>query len=344
VLKAQLHSRTPRNLVILLLLLTSLLAPPAASAANLQFVVHQSDQFALAGHTYSAAKMTADGVLYLYSRDPLVVLKKPANEPPAVISLSGLPNLAPYQLLNDFAVDAQGALYVPALWKDASRVLHSGVFVLDPDGRYQRTVEFAVPVETRHIAVDETGNLFVLGIDGRYYRGKTTDDSLLHKFNSTGAHVRAFSPAVMPLASGEVFQRAKRDIDKGLLVFGPDGLLYSVMAESGALRIFDSDGTLVKETRLIQPEARDQWIWHFVPLPGNRYLVHWVHSDISGSVMTNRPYLALHNGSGEVIAGPARQPWSRSYPIAADRDANCYFLHDLGEGTQELVTTTVSVR
>lgn len=256
------------------------LLPPPARAASLEISVNQSQQFSLHDHTFAVAKMTPDGVLYLYSSDPLTIVRRAPSGPLSPIFPSGLPVAALGQsLLDDFAVDSLGQFYMPAVWKDASRGFHSGVLVLDADGRYQRTVDFTAPINLPHIAVDKSGNIFALGIDARYYRGLTTDTSVLHRYTPFGVQSKAFSPQAVSMGGpGDAGARAKHDIDRGILfIYG--GQLYSVLTESRVLRVFDLEGEPVRQVTFSPPGSGGDYIWHLVPLAGGTYLIHWVHSE-----------------------------------------------------------------
>jgi hypothetical protein len=252
---------------------------------------------------------------------------------------------APSQsVLDDLAVDSQGQLYIPVSWKDSSRAFHSGVYLLDADGRYQRTVEFTVPAEVRRIIVDNSGNLFALGVDARYYKGLTTDTSVLHKYTPFGVQGRAFSPQAIPMgSSGERNTQAKHDIDRGLLFIG-GGTLYSVLTESRVLRVFDLEGGLLKQVTFSPPGSGTDRIWHLAPLADGTYLIHWVHSEAAGSTVTNTPYLSVHDGSGKALSAPASAPWSRSFLVSSDPSGNCYFLHQLEGDAAELISTTVRLK
>ena len=280
-----------------------------------------------------------------FIRESLTILRKAPSATSSLISPSALPATALSQsVLDDFAVDSQGQFYIPLIWKDSSRAVHSGVFVLDVDGRYQRTVEFTVPAELRRIAVDGSGNLFALGVDARYYKGLTMDTSVLHKYNPFGVLGTAFSPQSIPMGgSGELDLRAKHDIDRGLL-FIDGGLLYSILTESRVLRVFDLEGALVRQVSFSPPMSRPDRIWHLALLADGTYLVHWVHSDAAGYTVNNTPYLSVHDGSGKALSPPTRAPWSKSFPVSSDPSGNCYFLHQLEGDAAELVSTTVRLK
>jgi hypothetical protein len=334
---------TLQSLLALLALAPAWPALPA-TAANLQITVNDSQRVALQGHTFAVAKMTPDGALYLYSSDPPMVLRKAPSQPITPIFPSSLPTAMPGQsFLDDFEVDSRGQLYIPVIWNDPLRTFHSAVFVLDSSGRYQRTVEFAPAAEARHIAIDPDGNWFVLGVDARYYRGLTRDTSVLHKYTSLGAVSKAFSPQTIPMGGAdEPNMQAKADINRGLL-FIHGGLLYSVLTESRMMRVFDLAGNLVKQVTFSPPGSTDR-IWHFVPLPNDTYLIHWVHSEVAGSTVTNTPYLSVHDGSGQALTAPVEAPWSRSFPLSSDGSGNCYFLHQLDGDTVELISTAVRLK
>ena len=276
--------RSLRSLLVLLAMALGLL-PLRVRAASLEVSINGSQQFALYGQTFAVAKMSREGVLYLYSRDPLTILRKAPSATSSLISPSALPATALSQsVLDDFAVDSQGQFYIPLIWKDSSRAVHSGVFVLDVDGRYQRTVEFTVPAELRRIAVDGSGNLFALGVDARYYKGLTMDTSVLHKYNPFGVLGTAFSPQSIPMGgSGELDLRAKHDIDRGLL-FIDGGLLYSILTESRVLRVFDLEGALVRQVSFSPPMSNTDRIWHlallgrwYISCPLGAFRCRWIH-------------------------------------------------------------------
>ncbi len=289
--------------------------------------------------------MTPAGMLYLYSAQPLAFFEKGPGSPLRRIRATGTPALTPGQvLLDDFAVDSQGTFYIPSVWRDASRAFRSGVLVFNAEGRYQRTIVFSTPVEVRHIAVDQGGDIFTLGIDSRYYRGQTTDTSVLRRFTALGDPVAAFAPqAAQPGGGGGIAAQAKRDIDRGILLMYR-GMVYNVLTSSATVRTYDGGGHLGHEIVFRAPAGSNDRIWHFVPLPGGMYLIHWIHPEAAGDTVRNSPYLCVHDGSGRALAEPARQPWSQSFPLSADENGNCYFLHGLSDGTAEVVTVSIELR
>ncbi len=105
----------------------------------------------------------------------------------------------------DFTVDGAGSVYVPANWFEWQHgsTPKAGVFVFGADGRYLRTIEFAMQCSPEKIAVDSNGNILVLSLDAAYLKGREKRCFLLHKFTKQGILVGSFSACPMASQNGK---------------------------------------------------------------------------------------------------------------------------------------------
>src|SRR5260370_31615154 len=73
-----------------------------------------------------------------------------------------------------------------------------GVSVFRPDGRYSFTIHLTPSVDVRHIVVDGTGELFVVGIDLSSLYRPAGGGLLLHKYLRRWTRLTSFSHCPAP--------------------------------------------------------------------------------------------------------------------------------------------------
>jgi hypothetical protein len=257
-------------------------------------------------------------------------------------------------LPQDLSVDRSGYVYVPAIWREAPSRNLFGVFVYDPQGSYSRTIVLSPPAEIRHVAVDESGNLFVLGIDAKYFKGEVQQCFLVHKYSPAGRRLASLSPCPSGLDlrqpsghTGPGFRTLTQDVDRGR-VWVQGGQVYHLLAYFRRVRLFSLDGKLLGEADLQPPGglgAAADTVWRIVLLSGGRFLVDWLHPQQSGGSAHNTRYLCLHDTQGRALSGATPEPWQPSLlAFGDDAGTSCYFLRGLSDGSEELIRTKVTLR
>lgn len=261
------------------------------------------------------------------------------------------------EIYQDCAVDKAGRILIPAAWRESSQKPVFGVFVLKPDGTYERSIILSPPAESRHIAPGEGGAFYVLGLDTGYFRGFESDCNLVHKYSIEGKRLVSFSGC--PEDSGSdlmgQFRQLKQEVDRGQL-WTSTGRIYHVLPHSRHLRVFDSDGSPVSDIRFQPPVDNDMLrdypvmqstpeadqVWRIVPLATGDFLVQWLHSERRGATRHNLPYLALHDASGEALSRATPLPWKRSALAFADDQGHCYFVRWMSPENYRLVRTKIN--
>ncbi len=229
------------------------------------------------------------------------------------VRLSGVPPdlSASIAFVYDLGVDADGKLYVPANWR-LSGVRLSGFLVFDRRGRYLRAVRLEPSLWLfRHIAVEDGGDLIALGAEGGSLSRRGFGPCyLLHKYSSEGLRRTAFSRCP-PEPKPDPFLRGYRDprLDEPARsqIWIQDGLLHHLLPVSRLIRVFDLEGTPVREISLdpppashlllrrsiiAGPDARVE-ITRLLPLPDGRLLALWKHSSVSYWSLQDRDGLPL---------------------------------------------------
>ncbi len=263
-------------------------------------------------------------------------------------------------IFQDFSVDGAGRVLIPLQWRGAGRSPVAAVFILEPDAAKGKTVALSPRVEIRHVAAGADGTFYVLGLNTDYFRGLDKECTLVHKYSPKGDRLASFSacPKTPRSASlSSVVHRLNKDIDLGHLWTSGD-LVYHVLPSSRELRIFGSDGTLVRRVAL-QPPAENplparysmfggapgtQEVWRIAPVPNGNFLIHWVYSHHESPGRRNLPYLALHNADGAAISQPRLLPWKRSALAFSDDEGYCYFIRWVSPERHELIRAKVDLR
>jgi hypothetical protein len=276
------------------------------------------------------------------------------------ISLAQPRELESAEIQRDLHVDQNGLLYLAATWKSAGQQAGAGVFVFDAAGRNTRKIILSPPIMVRHVATDDQGNLFALGVDQEYFWRRTDDCLLIHKYSSEGKRTVAFSacPSHLDLRRmgdvrpGPDAQRLWEEAARGR-IWLKKGLVYHLLPVSRQLRIFEGNGSLVKNFVLTPPDAQsvlrqspatnpdtsNDQIWSLVDLPGGRYLVDWLHIEGGGRFR----YLSLHDDEGKPLSAAMRTPWPRSLPKFSEEDGRVCFVRT-GNGAQEIIHARIDLR
>ena len=86
----------------------------------------------------------------------------------------------------DFQVDDKGKIYILAIWRDAPRQTHCGVFVYNADNTFDKLIELKKYVDARKILIDGQKNIIIVGLSPDFYFGKTSHVYLMHRYNQLG--------------------------------------------------------------------------------------------------------------------------------------------------------------
>ncbi len=336
------------------------LAAPLASAASsdaseakaLSFQLQARLLLKLPEVNFSAVKSLPGGDLVFLAQDRWGIHRfVRASESLASFGLHSVPESAraSIQVKGDFTVDGAGSVYVPANWFEWQHgsTPKAGVFVFGADGRYLRTIEFAMQCSPEKIAVDSNGNILVLSLDAAYLKGREKRCFLLHKFTKQGILVGSFSACPMASQNGKAefavpgaaLSALREEADRGH-VWIQDGQIYHVLPASRLLRVFDREGKPVREVSLTPPESatllagggmtaapNNDQVWRIISRPDGTYLVEWLHSEAAGTSGQRRTtFLALHDSDGRPLTSAVHPPVRPSIPVAADSQGRIIFL------------------
>ena len=138
----------------------------------------------------------AGGVIYFLRVEDGIVHRLNPDNSVSRFQLSPTPETAfgSVDLMQDMHIDAEGNIFVPAIWGRPPKNGGVGVLVFDSAGRYLRTITFMPGINVRHIAVDSKGNVFALGIDPAYYRRTDPLCLLVHKYSPMESAPRRSPP------------------------------------------------------------------------------------------------------------------------------------------------------
>ena len=260
---------------------------------------------------------------------------------------------ATVQMMQDIAIDSSGRMFVPAIWHFSPRGGGAGVLVYGPDGRYERTISLTPRTNVRHLALDASGYLFVLGVDPEYFRGQVTTCFLVHKYTLDGRRVSAFSAC--PLASGERSTSGQRwddlnfEIDRGSL-WVQAGRVYHVLPAAHVIRVFDGlTGTAIDETRLEEPRLSDALdntrtgavAWRVLPVGAEDYLVLWsLKTSTGGRTRT----LSAHRKDGAILGEDLQPVFQNGVPVIADETGHVSLLSLDPDGTTGFAKAEMQVQ
>lgn len=280
------------------------------------------------------------------------------------------PEISQWQLGPEVAADRRGCLYVAghnrqsSLREEPSSSLF-GVVVFLPDGRYNFTIHPTPAVDIRHIAVDEIGDLYVLGIDLASLYHPLSPCLLVYKYSRQGVRLAAFSdcPAA-ELArtadehAGQLFFRREQTA-RGSQVLLRGGFLYHVLFSPQIMRIFDTRGrlapcelhleplsasVLLSPSGMPNPANTNDEVTQVVVLRGGGFLVEWAHSELFESGVRKLLYLGVHDARGRALSQPGTAPVARSMLMHVDENDYVYFLGMPASGRQELIRARISLR
>ena len=272
------------------------------------------------------------------------------------LALADIPERELTSLMEDLAVDHAGRLFIPAIWRYAPKRGAAGVYVFNAQGIYERTIEFATRTNVRHIAIDDSGAIFVLGVDPAYFRGIENNCFLIHKYTPDGKRVTAFSDCPVDLArgrqtAGPAWDELNLEVDRGQLWLSHNRL-YQLLPSSHQIRIFDPVlGTAIGQVNLGTPapseiEAEGRLVWRIVQAPNGRYVAQWSlrQQPIRPEIMARRFVLGLHDAAGRNLSSAdAFQSGETIVPLFANADGSVTFAVGQARGsirlTDALVTT-----
>lgn len=316
----------------------------------------------------NAGKVTRSGELVAISvRDRRIFWMqegKPARSSP----IQGMPEehsaLRSPDLMADLAVDLPGRVFVPAVWHEAAGVhgkkFVSGLFVYGPSGAFSHTIRLDSPVAVRRVAIDGSGNLYIAGLDGDYFRGLASTCHLVHKYSPGGRRLASFSPCPGSGRAGSVqdrmrgFSSLSKEIDQSHL-WWHGGKLFFALPVSRTLRIYEDKGGPPSEVTFAPPNDEDvvvnqpfalpvpvseRQLFRIFPLTDSRWLVYWLA--VAGPY--RRGYLAVHASDGSAVSKATVMP--QAGPVAFSDLGQIFFVRPATGGPSglELVRATVAVR
>jgi hypothetical protein len=338
---------------------------PAISAADLSFQSISERAIPVAPRTLGGAfKHLANGDVYFFSNEYRSIHRlSQSDNSISRIELSGTPedSVGSVQLMQDFAVDGNGRFFVPAIWTYKERQGGSaGVLVFDSGGHYQRTVLLQPRTEVRHIALSDSGEIYVLGIDPAYFRHSTDSCFLVHRYTSNGARLAAFSACPTDVAperrtSGPAWEALKRETDRGS-IWIKNNIFYHLLPFSHQIRTFEvgterpldtvdmapPDGAELQSDVVHTSRAFPSMIWRVVQFSDGRYLAHWsLASPDSANANRRLAVLTLHDGQGRLAVKSRQRPSFGGEPLWANEDGSVTFIVRQADGNAKLVRSAV---
>ncbi len=250
---------------------------------------------------------------------------------------------------SDIAVDATGRMFVAATWTRKPRGGGAGVLVYDAQGNYERSIVLSPRTNIRHLALDKSGNIFVLGVDPSYFKGASNLCLLVHKYGPDGKRLTAFSGC--PIPPNERTESRWRDlnfeVDRGSLWL-EDGKLYQVLPVSRLVRVFEPQtGMAVAEVSLRPPQSEEVGstttgpgiAWRVISRGHDGFLVVWSATTDSGRTS----YVTAHDQSGVAIAS-WRNPFTVGMPVATATNGQVLVLAPERDGTVGLLRGVVETQ
>jgi len=311
----------------------------------------------LASEAGGVVRLGPAGIVYFLSVETNTVHTIAPNGSTTRLALSSTPEGASASLMEDMAIDGTGRLFIPSIWRRAPGKGSAGILVFDSRGYYERTVEFVPRTNVRHIAMDEGGNIFVLGIDPAYYRGTAAACFLVHKYSPLGERIKAFSNCPADLAkgrltSGPAWDELNLDVDRGRLWLN-GGRLYQLLSASHQIRVFDpASGVQVGQVELQAP-VRDsgagsgrQIVWRVVQAAGGEYLAQWsLPQGPSGGGANARSFaMVLHDSAGAGLSNPVSPAGEAMVPLFTNDDGTITFAVGRPNGAIRLTQSSVTLR
>jgi hypothetical protein len=248
-------------------------------------------------------------------------------------------------LFLDMAINAPGQLFLGAIWTKKPKGGGAGVIVYNAAGNYERTIVLNPRANIRHLALDASGNIYVLGIEPGYFKGVENFCNLIHKYTPEGNRVTAFSSCPIPAGDrslGAQWDQLSFEVDRGS-IWIQDGRVYQVMPSRRVIRVFDSvTGIAINEITL-RPPAENIAIatgaavaWRVLPMGEGGYLVVW--SVPTGMGRTS--FVSGHDRNGAATTG-WNTPLKIGMPIAAAPNGNAFVLAPERDGAVSLLRGTV---
>ncbi|MEB2363664.1 MAG: hypothetical protein HUU41_12515 [Bryobacteraceae bacterium] len=326
--------------------------PAAGRSETWQTRVLGKIAFELPPGPYSAVTRSADGHLYWLAPRRLEVIHIDGSTGETkTLNLTDVPETASTQcdLMAGIQADANGDIFLPAIWRQQTRAWSFGVFVVNRAKGYRRTIVLSPAAEIRHIALEPVRHLFVLGMDAAYFRQQTDACMLVHKYDLEGQRLIKFSECPGGLAlrrPGDVrpgvdFNKLKREVDRSDLWYRQNQVFH-VLPGFRRLRSFHaSTGTPIAEIEFIPPASLGEaGIRKIVPVAGGGYLVLWVASEVSPGMERNSQLLSMHDASGKSLSV---KPLSRTEgaPLSTDDSGNIYLLQSPSPNRFELAKAAI---
>lgn len=341
----------------------------SGAVAELHFRVESSTELPLSNAHFALAQVAPNQEFFFMAADLWTMHRLYPGGAVASFSLDAVAEAAAgdVQLSRSFAVDRQGRVHLLGVWREPKpgAPAKSGVFVFDGLGRNAETIVLSRQMDPQQLALDEAGNLIVLGFDGEFIRGRTPECRLLHRFSRGGVHMGSFSacpqdlvpPSLSPAEHRSAFLRLRRETEEDLL-WVRQGRVYHVLSGLRRLRIFTEDGAPLREIPFLPPDSRrllaeggmradpaNDRIRGLVQSPDGRRLVEWAHGENVGtSGRRQTTFLALHDSEGRPLSRAAHPAPSRpSVPLDCDADGRVLFLHLARDGGEKVVLVRASV-
>jgi len=313
----------------------------------------------------SDISVTPAGDIYVLDANSLVITHFSAtgalqNQFP----ISGVPESSQGHLYfhPEITVDQNRNVYIAATWRPAPRQTSTALFVFDSNGHYARTIPLIPRIEVRHLAIDKDGNFYALGVDPDFFKWKANLCLLVHKYGPDGKRLTAFSACPPNLilrqpnsaVPGPGFDTLNKETSLGKVsVIG--GVVYNELAVSHRVRAFDLSGKQLLDT-VLEPAAAGvtnspdptasslDILRRVLPLPNNRFLSEWVHTEKSGGARQNARSIAIHDSSGRKLT-TATIPDPGTAIVLADETGLCYMLRkkDVTGHAFDLVRVSIDV-
>jgi hypothetical protein len=232
--------------------------------------------------------------------------------------------------------------------------------VLKPDGRYQRTIRLDPSVNARHVAPDDSGDLFILGVDLTSLYRTNSPCQLGFRYSFKGTRLRAFSPCPLmdeqrgPNESpGRVYFKRQLSARAGQL-FIYDRMLYHVLHRSQLIRAFDMEGNLIREVKFLPPgtgaipvaasemsASGKANIKRVVLMRHCLFLTEWEYVKHCASGTRKSVYVSIHDRSGRALSPAVPAPGHHTMLLSANKSGEVYFLDTTRNGAQMVLRARI---